>query len=115
MISLFFSLICSSSRGIYESNIIYIGENNITEVLSDKAACLVFVNYEKDPDEKFHALSDFISAGNTISTRCFFGIMDGTKNYKFTKSNNIKEERTFFFYRYGILISKFSGKPSTEN
>ena len=87
----------------------------MTEILEDKAACLLMVTMEKDEDIKFHTLSDFISAGETLGTRCFFGIMNGDTNYKFRKSNKIKEETSYYFFRYGILISKFTGKGTTES
>ena len=87
----------------------------MTEILEDKAACLLLFSMEKDEDEKFHTLSDFISAGETLGTRCFFGIMNGDTNYKFRKSNKIKEEKSYYFFRYGILISKFTGKATTES
>ena len=108
-----FSLSLSAQRGILESNIIYVGENNMSEVLADKAACLLLVTTDTD-DEKFKTLSDFTSAAEILGTRCFFGIMNGERNYKFKKANKIKSEKSYFFFRYGILITQFTGKSTTE-
>ncbi|EAY06107.1 hypothetical protein TVAG_349600 [Trichomonas vaginalis G3] len=97
-----------------ESNILWVSEYNLTESLQDKPACLLMVISEPDKDVRFHSISDFITAANTLGSRCFFAIMSGERNYKFTKSHSIKDEKAYFFFRYGILIHQFNGKTTTE-
>lgn len=116
---MFFAFLCfvfSSRRktGNYEDNVIYVNEANLTESLQDKAACLLMVYSEPDKHDRFLTISKFVKASNVLGTRCFFAIMDGERNYKFTKSHSIKGEKAYFFFRYGILINKYTGASTSE-
>ena len=112
-LSLFLQQILAA-KGTLESSILYVGDSNMSSLVSDKSACLILVISERDKDEKSRTLTDFISAGETLGSRCYFGIMNGERNYKFSKSNNIREECMYFFLRYGVVVSSVSGKKSSE-
>ena len=86
----------------------------MSSLVSEKPACLILLISERDKDEKLRTLTDFIAAGETLGTRCYFGIMNGERNYKFSKSNKIKEECTYFFLRHGTVVASVSGKKTSE-
>ena len=98
-----------------EDNLIYIGENNLSDILSEIPATFVLVQMGTDKDERFKDRADFISISTSLGTRCIFAIMDGDRNTKFCKSVNQKEQKGFYFFRYGHLIGRYSGKTDTDH
>ncbi|KAH0791006.1 Protein disulfide-isomerase [Histomonas meleagridis] len=78
----------------------------------DLPAVFLLVQYGSDEDQKFRTRSDFLSAASSLGTRCYFAVMDGDRNQKTFK--NTKDSKSFYFFRYGKLVGRYTGSATTE-
>lgn len=109
----FFSIFALSEGVIYDTdNIVYVTESNFTSVMKSKSAAILFI--QQGNYQRYRYLSDFISAGSYIGTRCFFAIMDGDRNKYFVQQLNLKHTKGYYFYRYGEFVEEYKGEVSPE-
>jgi len=114
-----FALICvcgsiTKKKG-FDDNVLYVGEQNLTEVLSDIPAAFMLNLLGGERDDRFKDRMNFISMASNLGSRCYFVIMDGDRSAKFTKSVQQNEPQGYYFFRYGHLVGKYNGKRDTEH
>lgn len=95
-------------------NILYVTEQNMTFAFEDLPAVFLLVQLGSDKDGRFRTRADFLAAASNLGSRCYFALMDGDRNQKFVKSTNQKDSKGYYFYRYGRLVGRYSGEPSTD-
>lgn len=95
-------------------NILYVTEQNMSIAFEDLPAVFLLVQIGTDKDGRFRTRADFLAAASNLGSRCYFALMDGDRNQKFVRSTNQKDSKAYFFYRYGRLVGRYSGEPSTE-
>ncbi|OHS96937.1 hypothetical protein TRFO_02072 [Tritrichomonas foetus] len=118
ILSLALSAKRSSHKGkkkqTFDDNVLYVTEQNMSLAFEDLPAVFLLVQLGSDKDGRFRTKADFIAAASNLGSRCYFAIMDGDRNMKFVRSTNQRDAKSYFFYRYGQLVGRYSGGPTTE-
>jgi len=96
-----------------DKNIFWVSETNVSEYFHRFHSVLLLVQQGKD--QRYRIFSDFISAANQISNRCYFAIMDGDRNPNYLKNIGHVGTRGYYFFRNGKYITKYNGKGSPDD
>lgn len=115
MILLFPLLAYAKSAPKIYNNILYVTDTNISYSIKDLPAVLLLVQFG-DEDYKFRIRSDFLSAADSLGSRCYFAVMDGNRNMNFVRSlGHRNSQNLYLFLRYGKLVDKYYGSTETSD